>query len=261
MANLSTYQIKLNHFKQLNLVDLFSLENNFSIKMFSSLGTPRSWVLFKDKEPIVYLDFNYHQLLSPSEAQKSYNLNMSSSQPLLWLDSIYTSPDFRKNHYGFYLLFRLREYYQFPAMGLKLHPLEPAISYIKLKKAYQSNDKLKKSFEKYHFDHTDSTFYAFANTITHPSFKEWNIEHYLPQITAPIFAIQGFDDEYGTELQVDAIVNKSPNKANSKLMIKNCGHSPHLQMQPLVVSKIVEFYTKITSSTIKTEKQHEQPTL
>ena len=136
MANLSTYQIKLNHFKQLNLVDLFSLENNFSIKMFSSLGTPRSWVLFKDKEPIVYLDFNYHQLLSPSEAQKSYNLNMSSSQPLLWLDSIYTSPDFRKNHYGFYLLFRLREYYQFPAMGLKLHPLEPAISYIKLKKAY-----------------------------------------------------------------------------------------------------------------------------
>ena len=134
-------------------------------------------------------------------------------------------------------------------------------SIIKLKKAYQSNDKLKKSFEKYHFDHTDSTFYAFANTITHPSFKEWNIEHYLPQITAPIFAIQGFDDEYGTELQVDAIVNKSPNKANSKLMIKNCGHSPHLQMQPLVVSKIVEFYTKITSSTIKNEKQHEQPTL
>jgi len=29
----------------------------------------------------------------------------------------------------------------------------------------------------------------------------------------------------------------------------------------LVVSKIVEFYTKITSSTIKNEKQHEQPTL
>ena len=43
----------------------------------------------------------------------------------------------------------------------------------KLIQLYENNDKIKKSFEKYHFEHTDSTFYAFANTITHPKFKNF----------------------------------------------------------------------------------------
>lgn len=129
-------------------------------------------------------------------------------------------------------------------------------SIIKLKKQYESNEKLKKSFERYHFDHTDSTFYAFANTITHPNFKDWNIEHYLPNISAPIIAIQGFDDEYGTEIQVDSIVSKSLNKLNKKVMIPNCGHSPHLQFPEFVVHQIEQFYNNIAA--LNQSTYHEQ---
>lgn len=131
-------------------------------------------------------------------------------------------------------------------------------SIVALKKQYESNEKLKKSFVRYHFDHTDSTFYAFANTITHPNFKDWNIEHYLPNISAPIIAIQGFDDEYGTEIQVDSIVSKSLNKLNKKVMIPNCGHSPHLQFPEFVVNQIEQFYHSVHKTNLNPKIQHEQ---
>lgn len=132
----------------------------------------------------------------------------------------------------------------------------------KLAFLYENNPKLKKSFEKYHFEHTDSTFYAFANTITHPSFKNWNIEHYLPQITAPIIAIQGFDDEYGTAKQVESIVTNAQNKYNRNIMIPKCGHSPHLQKQSFVIKQIGDFYHSINqldlSLTIGINSMYEQ---
>lgn len=121
----------------------------------------------------------------------------------------------------------------------------------KLEALYKTNEKLKRSFEKYHFDHTDSTFYAFANTITHPGFRDWNIEHFLKHITAPIIAIQGFDDEYGTALQVESIVFNAPNKSNRNVMIPNCGHSPHLQKQSFVIKQIVDFYRSINQSDLQ----------
>lgn len=115
-------------------------------------------------------------------------------------------------------------------------------SAIKLESFYENYSKVKSRFEKFHFDHSDSTFYAFTKTIAHPSFKDWNIEHYLKHITAPIIAIQGFNDEYGTALQVESIVSNAQNKYNQNLMIPKCGHSPHLQKQPFVIKHIVEFF-------------------
>ncbi len=112
---------------------------------------------------------------------------------------------------------------------------------------YESDPRLKRSFEKYHFDHTDSTFYAFSKTITHVNFKEWNIEHYLTNIVAPIIAIQGFDDDYGTELQVESIVTKSQNKHNRKVMVPKCGHSPHLEKQAFVINQIADFYNTVSN--------------
>ena len=99
----------------------------------------------------------------------------------------------------------------------------------------------KRSLEKYHFNHTDSTFYAFADTITSPAFSNWNIEDYLPKIDAPVLVIQGDDDEYGTEMQVDSIFNKAPNLQNEKLMIPNCGHLPHLTHEEIVIQEIKSF--------------------
>lgn len=114
----------------------------------------------------------------------------------------------------------------------------------KLEKIYESKPFVKSRFEKYHFDHTDSTFYAFARTITSDEFRDWNIEHFLPQIAAPVFVIQGDKDEYGTEKQVNSIHNNTPNKKGKRLIIKDCGHSPHLTNQQLVIEEIKDFVSR-----------------
>lgn len=114
-------------------------------------------------------------------------------------------------------------------------------SIIKLEKEYELDGTLKNSLKKYHFNHTDSTFYAFSKTISGNQFKDWNIENYLSQIQAPVLVIQGENDEYGTEKQVDSIYNKSPNPKNKKLVIPNCGHSPHLSHQKIVLKELKSF--------------------
>ena len=40
---------------------------------------------------------------------------------------------------------------------------------------------------------------------SHPDFRDWNIEEYLPRIACPVLAIQGEDDEYGTMEQMRRI--------------------------------------------------------
>jgi pimeloyl-ACP methyl ester carboxylesterase len=111
----------------------------------------------------------------------------------------------------------------------------------KIKETYGQNTNFKRSLEKYHFDHTDSTFYAFADTITHENFKDWNIEHYLPKIEAPILVIQGELDEYGTEKQVESIYQKGANADNQKHILAGCGHSPHLSHAIITTKLMGEF--------------------
>jgi pimeloyl-ACP methyl ester carboxylesterase len=115
----------------------------------------------------------------------------------------------------------------------------------KIKKEYELNTKFKRSLEKYHPKHADSTFYAFANTITSKDFKHWNIENYLADIQTPVLVIQGKNDEYGTEKQVNSIYSKCPNANNKRLIITDCGHSPHLTHKKIVIEALKNFIEPI----------------
>lgn len=109
---------------------------------------------------------------------------------------------------------------------------------------YKSNPKLKLALQRYHGAGTESAFFGWATTWTNPDFKKWNIEKYLPTITAPTLAIQGNDDEYGSEAQVDAIVQQVAGPAQ-KWMINDCGHSPHLEKPQMVIDKICSFLQNV----------------
>ncbi|MBK9283014.1 MAG: alpha/beta hydrolase [Sphingobacteriaceae bacterium] len=110
-----------------------------------------------------------------------------------------------------------------------------------LENKYYSNEIFRKKLSKYHFGHTESTLLAFTRTIKRESFKQWNIESYLGYIKAPVLVIQGEEDKYGTESQVDSIMKHCKNKNNKKVIIEKCGHSPHLEKQEFVLNKINEF--------------------
>ncbi len=104
---------------------------------------------------------------------------------------------------------------------------------------YESG-KLKKGLSKYHGDKTDALFYGWADTWLSAEFRNWNIVKELKTITAPSLIMQGDDDEYGTEAQVDAIVNTVQGDSK-KHMISDCGHVPHFQARPVVLESMMEF--------------------
>jgi pimeloyl-ACP methyl ester carboxylesterase len=114
-----------------------------------------------------------------------------------------------------------------------------------LEKNFFENTEFRKKIEKYHFDHTESTLLAFTQTITSPEFKSWNIENSLRKIKCPILIMQGDLDQYGTQKQVDSISLHSKNKQNKTVIIKNCGHSPHLEKQEEVIKLIYDFSLRL----------------
>ena len=110
-------------------------------------------------------------------------------------------------------------------------------------KAYQ-NTSLPQKLAKYHGDKTEQVFRAWTDTWLSPEYRDWNIEEYLPRIECPALIIQGTADEYGTEAQVDAIVEQAGGKAE-KWMIPDVGHSPHKEAPEEVLQKSTEFLRKL----------------
>ena len=102
-----------------------------------------------------------------------------------------------------------------------------------------------RGLKKYHGDKTDDVFYAWADIWQAPSFIHWNIEYLLPAIDVPLLVAQGEFDEYGTEAQVDSIVRQCAGKTE-KLLIDNCGHTPHHETSDLVIDAFTAWISKLT---------------
>lgn len=95
--------------------------------------------------------------------------------------------------------------------------------------------------KKYHGDKTEELFYAWANTWNAPFFKEWDICKLIDKIEVDALIIQGCNDQYGTEEQVDLILAHIKSEKKQKLMLENCGHHPHLEQKETVIQAITTF--------------------
>ncbi|MCC6471469.1 MAG: alpha/beta hydrolase [Alphaproteobacteria bacterium] len=104
---------------------------------------------------------------------------------------------------------------------------------------YEKTD-LRQRLMRYHGDNVDNAFRGWNDVWLSEDFWRWNIEEYLPRITVPVLAMQGMDDEYGTESQVDAIVRQVGGRAE-KLMLPNCKHSPHRDQPAMVLEAVGRF--------------------
>jgi pimeloyl-ACP methyl ester carboxylesterase len=106
-------------------------------------------------------------------------------------------------------------------------------------RVYEDTD-MGERLAKYHGDKTPLVFKRWSETWLAPSFREWNIENYLPKVSCPVLAIQGKDDPYGTSAQVDAIV-RQVSGPSSGLIIPDCGHIPHFQARESVLQAMTDF--------------------
>jgi pimeloyl-ACP methyl ester carboxylesterase len=108
------------------------------------------------------------------------------------------------------------------------------------KVAFETTD-LPAKLGKYHRD-VNRTFWGWNDIWLHPDFRAWNIEDCLPNITCPILAIQGEDDEYGTMAQIEAIAAGARNSAGVELLkLADCRHSAHKDQPVAVIEAINRF--------------------
>jgi len=119
-------------------------------------------------------------------------------------------------------------------------------------KVFESGD-LREKLVRFHGDRTDTMFRGWSDTWLMPDFREWNILNSLAGIRAPLLAIQGNDDEYGTGAQLQAICDRVSGRVES-LMIPECGHIPHQQAREAVLPAMIRFigqlkYTEATTET------------
>ena len=112
------------------------------------------------------------------------------------------------------------------------------------KQIYETTD-WREKLARYH-SHPDSAFWGWNDIWLRPEFRRWNIEEYVPQITCPILAIQGEDDEYGTTEQIDRLARLTVNV--EQLRLKNCRHSPHRDQPEAVIEATARFVLRLTDA-------------
>ena len=112
----------------------------------------------------------------------------------------------------------------------------------RVKQEFETTD-LPQRLGRYHRD-ARRTFYLWNDAWLDPEFRRWNIEEYLPRIKAPVLAIQGVNDEYGTLAQLASIKEKVKGPCEL-LELPACGHSPHRDQPEQVLGALVLFVAKI----------------
>jgi len=110
---------------------------------------------------------------------------------------------------------------------------------VRVRQAWATTD-LREKLARYHGDNVDRAFRLWSDAWVAPGFEPMDADGRLPGVVVPVQAIQGEDDEYGSELQLGIIAGKVGGYCETRL-VPDCGHSPHLQQPAYVLGEIARF--------------------
>lgn len=105
------------------------------------------------------------------------------------------------------------------------------------RETFETTD-LRERMGRYHRD-AEATFRLWNDIWLAPEFRDWNIEDVLPAITAPVLAIQGEHDQYGTLAQIDAIERGV--SGSFERTVLDARHAPHLEAPEETLKAATEF--------------------
>jgi pimeloyl-ACP methyl ester carboxylesterase len=106
--------------------------------------------------------------------------------------------------------------------------------------AYENTD-LRSRLGRYH-DDVDTAFWQWNDIWLDPAFRDFDIRSDCRRIHAPVLAMQGADDAYGTLRQIDDIHPAGP---IVREVLADCGHSPHKDQPELTKELVAKFLRKI----------------
>ena len=119
------------------------------------------------------------------------------------------------------------------------HVMVEDISIQAISQARDNFDKLRPRLAPFH-QNVDVAFWQWNDVWLSEAFRSFDIRPLLHQIQAPLLAIQGLDDPYGTLAQIDNIALRAGQTQLVKL--ENCGHSPHKD-QPDAVLQALKYFS------------------
>ena len=125
---------------------------------------------------------------------------------------------------------------------LAAHAINEPICVEAIRRARESfaTGDLRQRLQKYHGSNVDHAFRLWSDAWVSPGFEPMAANKRLPGVLVPVQAIQGEDDDYGSELQLGIIAGKVGGYCETRLL-PGCGHSPHLQQSAHVIAEITRF--------------------
>ncbi len=107
-----------------------------------------------------------------------------------------------------------------------------------IRQTYQTTD-LRQKLGRYH-SHVDVAFGGWNGAWLDPAFRAFDITGYLPLIRAPMLALQGKDDPYGTPEQL-AVLDRHSRVSVTTRLIEGARHAPHLEAKQATLAAIAGF--------------------
>ena len=114
---------------------------------------------------------------------------------------------------------------------------------------------LRARLARYHAD-VDTAFWQWNDIWLSDEFRSFDIRHNCGSVTAPLLALQGFDDPYGSMRQIDDIADVlketgrwvAENKRNQLHKLEHCGHSPHRDQREATTRLMALFLNGLASA-------------
>lgn len=93
-----------------------------------------------------------------------------------------------------------------------------------------------------HHNDVDGAFWQWNDAWLDPAFRGFDIRAECSRITAPVLAIQGDADPYGSMAQIEQI--DLPAARIRRVALPGCGHSPHRDAASATLAEIVDFLSR-----------------
>jgi len=97
--------------------------------------------------------------------------------------------------------------------------------------------------EKWHGGKAEWVYHAWTDVWLSPEFSDWSLESCIKNISCPVLAIHGDNDEYGSSAFPEFIAGLAGGEAKM-LLRKDCGHMPHKEKTEEVVGAVKTFLSK-----------------
>jgi pimeloyl-ACP methyl ester carboxylesterase len=110
------------------------------------------------------------------------------------------------------------------------------------REAYKTTD-LREKLKRWHAD-VDNAFRGWNDAWLDPEFRNWDIREMLAYIRVPVLIVQGGDDQYGTERQIEVAQEECYCPVETALL-SNARHSPHKDAPEEALAVIAGFVNRL----------------